>query len=512
MQNQLKTKFKLSLVFSCNGDFYYFYDKIDKLSFLLKIINFLIKKGKIVSIFRQKNTSLDKTEMKRHLKVIDLVFLGLGSMVGTGIFTITGIGAAQYAGPALIISIALSAIAVGIFALFYAEFASRIPANGGAYSYIYATLGEFPAWIAGWLIIMEFLFAVSSVASGWGSYLKGLLANYGIQLPAAINGTFNPAKGQFIDLLPVLVMLFVTAIVLMDSKKAMRFNSALVVLKFSALALFIILGLFFLKPANWTPFSPFGWGNPVGGRSGILAGASIMFFAFLGFESISMAVDEVHDPQKKVPKGITLSLMIVTAIYMLVTLILTGMVHYTKLNISDAVSYALRSVGLTWAGNYVSVVAILTLITVCISMTFALSRTIYSISRDGLLPKTLSQVTKKSRIPRNATLVTGVGAMIFAGMVPLASLAEFVNITTLAYLMLLAIAIIVLRKQAGLPKEGEFKMPFVPVLPIIAIVICLVFMSQYQAVTWIAFIVALGLGTLIYVSYGYQHSTINDGK
>lgn len=467
-------------------------------------------KGKIVSIFRQKNTSLDKTEMKRHLKVIDLIFLGLGSMVGTGIFTITGIGAAQYAGPALMISIVISAIAVGIFALFYAEFASRIPANGGAYSYIYATLGEFPAWMAGWLIMMEFLFAVSSVASGWSSYLKGLLSNYGIHLPSAINGTFDPSKGNYIDLLPVIVMLFVTAIVLMDSKKAMRFNSALVILKFSALALFIILGMFFLKPENWTPFAPFGWGNPVGGHSGILAGASIMFFAFLGFESISMAVDEVHDPQKKVPRGITLSLVIVTAIYILVTLILTGVVHYTKLNVSDAVAFALRSVGLSWAGNYVSVVAILTLITVCISMTYALSRTIYSISRDGLLPKSLSQVTQTTRVPKNATLVTGVGAMFFAGMVPLASLAEFVNITTLAYLMLLAVAIIVLRRQSGLPKEGEFKMPFVPVLPMIAILICLVFMSQYRAVTWIAFAVALLIGSLIYIGYGYKHSTIND--
>ncbi|MFU2181222.1 amino acid permease [Streptococcus pluranimalium] len=464
-----------------------------------------------MSIFRQKNTSLDKTEMKRHLKLVDLIFLGLGSMVGTGIFTITGIGAAQYAGPALTLSIIFSAIAIGIFALFYAEFASRIPANGGAYSYIYATLGEFPAWLAGWMIILEFLFAVSSVASGWGAYLKGLLLTYGITLPEAINGTFNPEKGHYIDLLPVLVMVLVTAIVLMDSKKAMRFNSVLVILKFSALALFIILGVFFLKPSNWTPFSPFGWGSPIGRQSGILAGASIMFFAFLGFESISTAVDEVREPQKTVPRGITLSLIIVTAIYMLVTLVLTGMVQYSKLNVSDAVAFALRSVGLGWAGDYVSIVAILTLITVCISMTYGLSRMIYSISRDGLLPQMFSQVTPKSRVPRNATLLSGFGAMIFAGMVPLASLAEFVNITTLSYLMLLAVAIIVLRHQKGLPKEGEFRMPLVPILPIVAIVICFIFMIQYQWQTWIAFLIALLVGILIYFVYGYRHSTLHKG-
>lgn len=265
-----------------------------------------------MTIFRKKKKDLNKTEMHRHLKVTDLVFLGLGSMVGTGIFTITGIGAANYAGPALTISIIISAIAIGILALFYAEFASRIPSNGGAYSYVYATLGEFPAWIVGWYIIMEFLTAVSSVAVGWGSYLKGLLANYGLALPNALNGTFNPKNGTYIDLLPVLVMIFVTSIVLMNSKAALRFNSFLVLLKFSALALFIIVGLFFINGHNWSQFAPYGLGQIYGGKSGIFAGASVMFFAFLGFESISMTVDEVKEPQKTIPKGIVLSLTIVT--------------------------------------------------------------------------------------------------------------------------------------------------------------------------------------------------------
>ncbi|MGT2729147.1 APC family permease [Streptococcus phocae subsp. phocae] len=462
-----------------------------------------------MNLLRKKNNIGNKTEMNRHFKVIDLVFLGLGSMVGTGIFTITGIGAANYAGPALTISIILSAIAIGILALFYAEFASRIPANGGAYSYVYATLGEFPAWIVGWYIIMEFLTAISSVAVGWGSYLKGLLANYGFHLPAALNGTFNPKLGHYIDILPVLVMFFVTAIVLMNSKAALRFNSLLVVLKFSALALFIIVGLFFIDGNNWSSFSPYGWGQIYGGKSGIFAGASVMFFAFLGFESISMTVDEVKDPQKTIPRGIIFSLGIVTVLYIVVTIVLTGIVHYTKLNVPDAVAFALRTIGLNWAADYVSIVAIMTLITVCISMTYALARIIYSISRDGLLPKFLHQITTENKIPKNATLVVGFLAMICAGVFPLATLAEFVNICTLAYLIIMSYAIIKLRKNEGKPKEGEFKTPLVPFLPIVAIIICASFMSQYMLQTWISFGIVTIIGALIYALYGYKNSKEN---
>ncbi len=444
--------------------------------------------------------------MPRHLKVADLVFLGLGSMVGTGIFTITGIGAATYAGPALTISIIISALAIGILALFYAEFASRIPSNGGAYSYVYATLGEFPAWLVGWYIIMEFLTAVSSVAVGWGSYLKGLLANYGLYLPTALNGTFNPKNGTYIDLLPIMVMLVVTGIVLMNSKTALRFNSFLVILKFSALALFIFVGLFFIDSHNWANFSPYGFGQVYGGKTGIFAGASVMFFAFLGFESISMTVDEVKDPQKTIPKGIILSLAIVTVLYIVVTMVLTGIVHYTQLTVSDAVAFSLRYIGLYWAADYVSIVAIFTLITVCISMTYALARTVYSISRDGLLPSFLSTLSEKNKVPQKATVIVGLFSMISAGLFPLSSLAEFVNICTLAYLIMMSFALIRLRKREGSPKSGEFKTPLVPYLPLFSILISVSFMSQYTLFTWVAFLTSSILGTLVYILYGYKHS------
>lgn len=463
-----------------------------------------------MNLFRKKLGNDTKSPMKRHLGVIDLIFLGLGSMVGTGIFTITGQAAANYAGPALVISIIIAAFAVGMIAFFYAEFASRIPGNGGAYTYVYETLGEFPAWIVGWLIIMEFMTAVSGVAAGWAGYFKGVLAGQGIELPAAINGTFNPEAGTYVDLLPILVVFAVTGLVLMNSKSALRFNSALVILKFSALALFIGAGLFFIKPENWSNFAPFGFGQIYGGNTGIMAGASMMVFAFLGFESISMAVDEVKEPQKNIPKGIILSLSIVTVLYIVVTLVLTGVIHYTEFtNVNDAVAFALRSIGLGWAANYVSLVAILTLITVCISMTYALARTVYSISRDGLLPKGLSQVSDKTQVPTNATLAVGLLSMICAGVFPLASIASFLNICTLAYLIIMSVALIRLRKEKGMPGKSEFKTPLVPFLPILSIVISLALMSQYGKDTWVAFGVSLVIGTVIYLLYGYQNSKVS---
>ena len=465
-----------------------------------------------MSIFRKKDVGLAQTEMKRHLTLRDVVLLGIGAMVGTGIFTITGTAAATLAGPALVVSIVISAICVSLSALFFAEFASRVPATGGVYSYLYAILGEFPAWIAGWLTIMEFMTAVSGVASGWAAYFKGLLSHYGITLPQALNGTFNPEHGTYIDFLPILVIMLVTAVVLMNSKTALRFNSILVVLKFSALALFILVGVWYIKPENWSDFAPFGFGQIYGGSTGIMAGASLMFFGFLGFESISMAVDEIQNPQKNIPRGIVLSLIIVTILYAMVTMILTGIVHYSKLNVDDAVAFALRSIGIGWAANYVSLVAIFTLITVCISMTYALSRMIYSLARDGLLPKTFKEVTKTSRVPKNATILTGLVSAIAAGIFPLSSIAAFLNICTLAYLILLVYGIIKLRKDKGEPKEGEFKTPLVPFLPILSILICLSFMLQYTLETWIAFVLALVVGVIIYFTYGYKNSTLSKNQ
>lgn len=461
-----------------------------------------------MTIFRKKEIKAEASQMSRHLTVFHLILLGLGSMVGTGIFTITGIGAAKYAGPALVISIIIAAVAVGISALFFAEFASRIPSSGGAYSYIYVTLGEFPAWMTGWYTILVSLMAVSSVASGWAGYFKGFLSQYGIALPQALNGPFDSGKGQYLDLLPVLVLFGVTWIVLLNSKSALKFNGILVILKFSAMILFLAIGIFYIKPDHWTPFSPFGFGGLLTGHTGIMAGASLMFFAFLGYESISVAVDETHDPQKNIPRGIILSLLLVTIFYVVITLVLTGIIPYTNLNVNDSLAFALRQIGMTWAANYISTVAILTLITVCISMMYVLARIIYNLSRDGLLPKRLGIISEKTRVPRNATLLSGILAMIFAGFLPLETIAEFATLSTFSYLILLAIGIILLRRDRGLPHKGEFKTPFVPVLPIISIGVSLLLMTQYQLLTWFIFVIASLIGVAIYICYGYKHSVL----
>ena len=274
--------------------------------------------------------------------------------------------------------------------------------------------------------------------------------------------------------------------------------------------IFIALGLTAINTQNWSDFAPFGFGQIYGGKVGIMAGASLMFFAFLGFESISMAADETKEPQKKIPQGIFFSIGLTTLLYVLVTLVLTGTVHYTKLNTADVVPFVLRSIGFPLVGNIVSVVVILTLVTVCISMMFALSRVIYNVSCDGLLPEQFQELTPKSKAPKKATIFVGIVTMFFSGVFPLEILALLVNIVTLAYLILLAFGVIKLRKDFGEPKEGEFRTPWVPFLPILSIVVCFALMTQCKLETWFGFIIAFVIGTIIYFAYGYRHSKLID--
>ncbi len=460
-----------------------------------------------MNLFRKKKISTEKTELERNLRTMDLVLLGLGSMVGTGIFTITGTAAATIAGPALVVSIVIAAIAVGMAALIFAEFASRVPTQGGPYSYLYAVFGEFPAWIAGWLVISEFFSVISLTASGWSSYLKGL---FHFELPTLINGPLGSTSGFSIDLLPMLVIAAVTGLVLLNARTVLRFNNILVLLKLLALILFIVVGVFYLNPNHWNDFAPFGMGSLFSGNTGIMAGASLIFLSFLGFETIASSVDEAKNPQRSLPSGIIGALVVTAIFYVLITLVLTGVVSYTQLNVPDAVAYALRSVGAIWAANFVSTIAILTLITVAISMTYALARVLYGISRDGLLPKPLSIVSKKHKVPTNATLITGILSMITAGSVPLEKLSEFLNLCTILYLMMLAVGIIKLRHDFGKPKGREFKAPFIPILPVLFLLIGLSLIIHYPASTWLALAVSLLIAVVIYFAYGARHSKLNN--
>lgn len=442
-----------------------------------------------MNYFRKKplETSEKPSNLKRELKTMDLILLGLGAIVGTGIFVITGTAAAVTAGPSLILSFVIAAFSCILSALCYAEFASRIPVSGGAYSYAYTVFGELLGWLVGWLMICEYLLANASVASGWSGYMNGFLDGIGLGLPIALRSSYNAEAGTYIDLIAILITFVVTYIVIQGAKKALRLNNIMVIVKFALIALFIVVGVFYVEPENWTPFAPFG-------LKGVASGAAVVFFAFLGFDAVSTAAEETKNPRRDVPRGIIGSLGIATVLYIAVTLVLTGIVPYAQLNVKDPVAFAIRFIGQDFIAGIISVGAIVTLLTVLISMTYGLGRLIYAIGRDGLLPKKLSQVDIKTKGPKFATQIVGVVSAVLAGIVPLNKLAELTNIVTLMIFVIIALGIIKLRKDFGEPTEGEFKVPFVPIFPIVSIVVCLYLMIQLSLSVWIAFVIWLVLG------------------
>lgn len=458
-----------------------------------------------MDLFRKKpmNTALhEKITLKKELKTFDLILLGLGAIVGTGIFVITGTAAATTAGPALIVSFVIAAFSCALSAMCYAEFASRVPVGGGAYSYIYTIFGELFGWLVGWLLICEYLLANASVASGWSGYVHGFLDGMGLHFPQALRASYDPANGTYVDVIAIAITLVVTYIVVQGAKKALRLNNLMVIIKFSLIALFIVVGIFYVKPVNWTPFAPFG-------LKGITSGAAIVFFAFLGFDAVSTAAEEVKNPQKDVPRGIIGSLGIATVLYIGVTLILTGLVPFAHLDVKDPVAFAMRFIGHDMIAGMISVGAILTLLTVLISMTYGLARLVYTISRDGLLPITLSEVNEKTKTPHKATVVVGIISAILAGIIPLNQLAALTNIVTLLVFVIIAAGILQLRKDHGKPKSGEFKVPWVPFFPVVSIIVCLYLMFQLSLTVWIMFAVWLVLGLVVYSFYGYRHSRLN---
>ena len=453
--------------------------------------------------FRKKEIKTSQaTDLKRNLQLKDLIMLGIGAIIGTGIFVITGVPDANQAGPALTLSFVLAAVVVGLSGLCFAEFSARIPVIGGPYAYMYVVFGEFAAWFTGWFLICEFLLAVCSVASGWSGYMQGFLGSWGIHLPKALTGGYNAANGTYIDLIAALVIVFITFWVSQEAKKALRLNNAMVWVKFFIIILFIAVGIFYIKPNNWTPFMP-------NGTSSVFRGASLVFFAFLGFDSVAMAAEEVKNPQKDVPKGIIGSIGIATVLYIIVTLISTGAVPFAKLQVSDPMAFVMRYAGHGFIGSVISVGAILTLLTVTISMMYSLARLLYAISKDGLLPKQMQKIDKKTRTPKNATFVAGAFALFFAAAFPLQILAELTNIAALVYLMMVSGGILKLRKDFGKPEKGQFAVPLVPILPILSVLACIFLIVQFTLTTYIVFGVTLILGLAIYFFYGYRNSEMN---
>lgn len=463
----------------------------------MKRMNNLFRKKSIHMMLEQSKGHV----LKRTLGALDLTLLGIGAIIGTGIFVLTGIVAAQSAGPALIISFILAGIACALAALCYAEFSSSVPISGSVYTYTYATMGEFFAFLIGWDLMLEYLLAVSSVATGWSAYFQSLLNGFGLHIPKILSSAPGSGHGGMVDLPAILIILLITTLLSRGVESSAKINNIMVAVKLIVVLGFILVGVFYIKPSNWHPFMPFGF-------SGVLTGAATVFFAFLGFDAVATASEEVKNPQKNVPIGIISSLAVCTILYILVSLILTGIVPYNLLNVNDPVSFALKFIGHYKIAGLISFGALAGITTVLLVMMYGQVRISFAISRDGLLPKIFSTVHKKYKTPYVNTWITGLVAATIAGFVDLTTLAHLVNIGTLAAFSLISIAVIIMRKTHPNLKRA-FKVPLVPLLPIISAACCIYLMSSLPSLTWKAFIIWIAIGGVVYFMYGRKHSHLN---
>ncbi|MTH53477.1 amino acid permease [Bacillus mangrovi] len=461
-----------------------------------------------MNVFRKKSveqilleTGNKGIKMNQTLGAFDLTMLGIGAIIGTGIFVLTGVAAAEHAGPALVISFILAGIACAFAALCYAEFASSVPVSGSAYTYSYATFGELIAWILGWDLLLEYGLASAAVASGWSGYFQGFLSGFGISLPKAITSAYNPAEGTYFDLPAVIIAFLISFLLVQGVRESARLNSIMVFIKIAVVLLFIAVGIWYVRPENWTPFMPFGF-------SGVAAGAATVFFAYIGFDAVSSAAEEVKNPQRNMPIGIILSLAICTVLYIVVSFILTGIVPYTELNVKNPVAFALQYINQDWIAGLLSLGAITGMTTVLLVMMYGLSRLFYAISRDGLLPNGLSKINKKTKTPIRTTILGCLLVSLLAGFIPLDRLADLTSIGTLFAFVSVSIGILVLRKS-GQGVKGGFKTPFVPAIPILSVLACVYLMAQLQAETWIAFLIWIAAGLVIYFIYGRTRSHLN---
>lgn len=462
-----------------------------------------------MSLFRTKNIDamLAATRadgLKKVLGPFDLVMLGIGAIVGTGIFVLTGTGALT-AGPALTLSFILAAVVCGFAALCYAEFASAIPVSGSIYTYSYATLGEIVAWMIGWDLLLEYGLATSAVSVGWSGYFQSLMAGFGLKLPAALTAAPGSVPGveTVLNLPALLIMLAITWVVSYGVRESTRVNNAMVAIKIGVVLLFIVVGVWHVEPANWQPFAPFG-------ASGIFNAAALVFFAFIGFDAVSSAAEEVRNPSRDLPIGIIGSLAVCTVLYVAVAAIMTGIVPFQKFaGVDHPVSLALQYAGQNWVAGFVDLGAILGMTTVILVMTYGQTRVVFAMSRDGLLPERLSSIHPKHATPYFATWTVGLVFAAIAAFVPLNILAELINIGTLAAFTLISIAVLVLRRtRPDLPRT--FRCPGVPVVPLLSVAFCLFLMAHLQPLTWIAFFIWLVLGLAIYFLYARRNAVLHN--
>ncbi|MBB2918437.1 amino acid permease [Cupriavidus alkaliphilus] len=461
-----------------------------------------------MSLFRTKDIDAMLAQshvaaLKKVLGPVDLVLMGIGAIIGTGIFVLTGTGALT-AGPALTVSFVIAALACGFAALCYAEFASAIPVSGSIYTYSYATLGEIVAWMIGWDLLLEYGLATSAVSVGWSGYFQSLMAGFGMKLPAALSAAPGSVPGvqTVLNLPACLIMLAITWVVSYGVRESARVNNLMVAVKIGVVLLFIAVGVWHVQPANWQPFAPFGF-------SGIFNAAALVFFAFIGFDAVTSAAEEVRNPRRDLPIGIIGSLAVCTVLYVVVAAIMTGIVPFAKFaGVDHPVSLALQFAGQNWVAGFVDLGAILGMTTVILVMTYGQTRVIFAMSRDGLLPERLSSVHPVHATPYFATWTVGVVFAAIAAFVPLNVLAELINIGTLAAFTLISVAVLVLRKtRPELPRA--FRCPGVPVVPLLSIGFCLFLMAHLQALTWAAFLVWLALGLVIYFAYARRNAVLH---
>jgi APA family basic amino acid/polyamine antiporter len=471
------------------------------------------------------DTDEPEYQLKRSLSALDLTVFGVGVVIGAGIFTLTGRAAHNVAGPAIVISFVIAALACALAAMCYAEFASTVPVSGSAYTFSYASLGEIFAWIIGWDLILEMFLGASVVAQGWSAYFGSLLGKLGITLPAALS------YGGVVDLPAVVLVLILGVLVTVGIKESLRVNLVLVGLKLFIVLFVIIAGIFFINPANYSPFVPAAVPSTATGSiltqpllqfltgavpsnfgiGGILSGAALVFFAYIGFDVVATTAEETKNPQRDLPIGIIASLIICTVLYGAVALVVTGMVPYDKLDPSAALANAFAYHGQAWMATLIAAGAVAGLTTVVLTLMIGATRLIFAMSRDALLPMGLAKVHPKYRTPWLITIIVTVAVAVVAGFTPVGVLEEMVNIGTLSAFVLVSIGVIVLRrKRPELPRA--FRVPWVPVLPIASALICGYLMLNLSVETWLRFVIWLAIGFVIYFLYSFRNSRLATGK
>lgn len=456
--------------------------------------------------------------LKRHLGWFQLIMIGIGAIIGAGIFVITGTAAAQYAGPALVLSFVVASIICVFAGLCYAELSSLIPIAGGSYSYSYVALGELPAWIVGWLVTGQYLLSASTVASGWSGYLKSFLKDWGFAIPDQLalapfhyeigHGWYM--TGAILDIPAILLVLLIGVMITIGIKAAAHFTNIMVIIKLFTVLLFIVVGVSYVVPENWTPFIPENTGHFGDfGVSGIFRAAGLVFFAYIGFDTVSTLAQDAKRPQQDLPRGILGSLAVCTIAYIVVSAILTGIVSYKFLNVPDPLAVALDALGpaFFWVKTIVKIAILAGLASVVLVQLLGQTRIFLAVGKDGLLPVPFSKVHPKTRTPIASCILTTLAAVVFSGLFPVEILGQLVSMMTLFIFMIVCLGVWILRHTHPEFKR-PFKVRFVPLIPILGIVSCFGQMLVLPAITWLQLVIWLVLGLTIYFTYSIRHSKI----